>query len=99
MGSGRDPQLCGAVPCGTFTAGSERWRLYVFGVSRPGRDWLIDLAVVGPRTCTVSVRARMGTSCAVTAERVVDAVRGWLMSGNADEHAMLDLPGTVVQAV
>ncbi len=96
----QDVEECvgGAIPCGTLTTGHDRWNVYVRSVTRPGLEWFIELAVVGPRLCRVTVRARVGTSCAVTAQRVLAAVRGWLVSGDPRDHAFLELPGIVQHA-
>ncbi len=88
----------GAIPCGTLTTGRDRWNVYVRNVTRPAHDSFLELSVVGPRSCRVTVRARVGTSCAVTAQRVLAAVRGWLASGDPRDDAFLELPGIVQHA-
>jgi hypothetical protein len=75
----------------TLEIGSDRWKLYVFGVSRVGPDMFVQVAVIGPRICTVTVRARAPIGNRETARRVLAVVRDW-MSTRADEHqAYLEL--------
>ncbi len=88
----------GAIPCGTVTTGGDRWNVYVLSATRGPRDWCIELAVVGPRWCRVTVRAKAGDSCAMTAQRVLAAVRRWLASGDGRGEIVMDLSGTVVHA-
>ena len=72
--------------------GDTRWRLYVFGVSRVGPDLFIQVAMIGPRIRTATVRARAPIGNRATAHRVLTAVRDWMIRGSGDEdHAFLEL--------
>jgi hypothetical protein len=71
---------------------SYRWDLYVFGVTPVGRDMFLQLALVGPRICTVTVRARAPIGNISTARGVLAAVRDWIESSQDDaDQAYLEL--------
>lgn len=72
--------------------GDVRWKLYVFGVSRVSRDTFVQIALVGPRICTVTVRARGPIGNRLTARRVLAVVREWLLSDDQNDRAYLELP-------
>ena len=84
--------LQGAVAHATVTVGDIRWSLYVFGVSRVGGDRFVQMAVNGPRNCTVTVRARAPIGNRLTARRVLAVVREWIIADDGSTHAYLELP-------
>jgi hypothetical protein len=75
----------------TMMVGDVRWNIYVFGVSRVGADMFVQMALIGPRNCTVTVRARAPLGNRATARRVLAVVRQWLLSGDAGDQAYLEL--------
>jgi hypothetical protein len=84
--------LQGAAAHATVTVGDVRWNLYVFGVSRVGGDMFVQMAVIGPRKCTVTVRARAPIGNSLTARRVLAVVREWIIADDGCTHAYLELP-------
>jgi hypothetical protein len=75
----------------TLSIGDDEWDLFVCGLTRVGRDTFVQLTLLGPRACTVTVRARalvQGT----TVRRILDAVCEWLLSGDRRDHTYLELP-------
>ena len=76
----------------SLTVGSDRWLLYIFGVTRVGRDTFMQLALIGPRICTVTVRAPAPIGNPVTARRVLAVIRDWLLCCHDDaDQAYLEL--------
>ena len=75
----------------TMMVGDVRWNIYVFGVSRVGADMFVQMALIGPRNCTVTVRARAPLGNRATARRVLAVVRQWLVSEDAGDQAYLEL--------
>ena len=70
--------------------GAEEWDLFVFGATRVGHDTFFHLTLLGPRACTVTVRARAVVHD-TTARRILDAVCEWLLSGDLREHVYLEV--------
>ncbi len=91
-------QMLAAMPSGVLKAGAHAWRLYVLEARRVDRDWFMRLAAVGRRTHTIDVRARAHSSHPVTAQRVLETVRDWLLSDDAREEVFLEVPGIREQA-
>jgi hypothetical protein len=91
-------QMLAAMPSGTLKAGPYAWRLYVLETRRVDRDWFMRLAAVGQRTHTIDVRVRADRCHSVTAERVLAAIRDWLLSGDVREDVFLELAGISEQA-
>ena len=83
--------LRGSSAHATLMVGDVRWNLYVFGVSRVGGDMFVQIAVIGPRACTVTVRARAPIGNRLTARRVLAIVRQWVLSGDESDQAYLEL--------
>jgi hypothetical protein len=77
-----------------LTIGSDRWDLFVCGVTRVGRDAFIQLTLIGPRECSVTLRAPSALVRGVTSRQILDAVCEWLISGDARSHAYIELPET-----
>ena len=74
------------------------WDLYVFGVTRVQRDWWVQIAAVGPRSCTVTVRVDAAKGRAAAAHEIVRLVRDWLLDGDASDHAFLEHPALEARA-
>jgi hypothetical protein len=83
--------LAGTTAHATVVVAGQPWRLYVFGVSRVGANTFVQIALIGTRNCTVTVRARGPIGNALAARRVLAVVRDWLQSGDADDQAYLDV--------
>jgi hypothetical protein len=68
----------------------ERWRVYVFGVSRLPDSWIVQLALFGSsvRTAVVHVTARLGAEAA--AHDAVSLVREWLRRDDCSRHCFLE---------
>ena len=90
-------QMLAAMPSGTLKAGPHAWRLYVLETRRVDRDWFMRLAAVGRRTHTIDVRVRAENSHSATAQRVLTAIRDWLLSGDTREDVFLELEGITEQ--
>src|SRR5262245_20545424 len=75
----------------TLVVGENRWNLYVFGVSRVGPDMFVQIALIGPRNCTLTVRARAPIGNRLTARRVLAVVRDWVLSGDESDQAFLEV--------
>ena len=75
----------------TLVVGNSRWNLYVFGVSRVGADMFVQIALIGPRNCTLTVRAQAPIGKRLTARRVLAVVRDWVLSGDQSDQAYLEL--------
>lgn len=75
----------------TMMVGETHWNIYVFGVSRVGADMFVQIALIGPRNCTVTVRARAPLGNTATARRVLAVIRQWLIADDANDQAYLEL--------
>lgn len=75
----------------TMIVGDIRWNLYVFGVSRIGHDMFVQMALIGPRNCTLTVRARAPIGNRATARQVLAVVREWIIAGDLRDQAYLEL--------
>jgi len=82
----------------SIIVGSDIWDLYVFGVTRVQRDWWVQIALVGPRSCTVTVRVDSARGRASAAHEIVKLVREWLLAGDVTDHAFLEHPGVEARA-
>src|SRR5438128_5190830 len=83
-------ELDRSTPCGTLLANDDLWDVYVFGASRVGRDWFIQLALVGPGFRTVTAKVGTTMSGGDAARRVVQALRAWLASRDGGSHGFID---------
>ncbi len=86
-------QMLAAMPSGVLKAGAYAWRLYVLEARRVDRDWFMRVAAVAHRTHTIDVRVRADRSYSETAQRVLVAIRDWLLSGDTREDVYLELAG------
>ena len=74
----------------SLTVGGDTWNLYVFGVNRVNHDSFVQIALLGPRVCTVTVRADAAAAPGAKARQILEAIRGWLLSGDDRTHAFLE---------
>jgi hypothetical protein len=74
----------------SIVVGDELWDLYVFGVTRVQRDWWVQIAVVGPRACTVTVRVDSANGRAGAAREIIRLVSQWLSEDETSGHAFLN---------
>ena len=72
--------------------GDDIWDLYVFGVTRVARDWWVQIAVVGPRSCTVTVRVDAANGRGAAAHQILELVRDWLRKDEVSGHVLLEHP-------
>jgi hypothetical protein len=77
-----------------LSIGSEHWDLFIFGITRVGPDAFIQLTLLGPRECTVTVRAPSVMVREIPLRQILDLVSGWLRSGDRKAHGYLELPTT-----
>jgi hypothetical protein len=74
----------------SINVNDDIWDLYVFGVTRVHRDWWVQIAVVGPRACTVTVRVDAAHGRGAAAREIIRLVTGWLLEDDASDHAFLE---------
>jgi hypothetical protein len=82
----------------SIAVGSDIWDLYVFGVTRVQRDWWVQIVVVGPRACTVTVRVDSSNGRGAAAHEIIKLVSAWLLEDNTSDHAFLEHPGLQARA-
>src|SRR5690242_20129535 len=90
-------QLTASPPHLCLEVGSDEWELYVLGVSRIGADTFVQLALVGPRFCTVMARVRAALDPDAKARELILLVLGWLRSETRATQAFLESPDCVAQ--
>ena len=74
----------------SIIVGDDIWDLYVFGVTRVHRDWWVQMAVVGPRACRVTVRVDSACGRGAAAHEIVTLVRNWLLQDETSDHVFLE---------
>ena len=74
----------------SLSAGGQKWDLYVFGISRVGRDWFVQIAVIGPAVRTATVRVARSAGRAGAAKQIVSLLTRWLERDDAGDHAFLE---------
>jgi hypothetical protein len=74
----------------SIVVGSNVWDLYVCGVTRVQKDWWVQMAVVGPRACTVTVRVDASDGRGAAAHEIIKLVTGWLRQDHASDRAFLE---------
>jgi hypothetical protein len=82
----------------SIVVADDIWNLYVFGVTRVGRDWWVQMAVVGPRSCTVTVRVDSANGRGAAAHQIVRLVTDWLLEDETSDHAFLESAPLEAQA-
>jgi hypothetical protein len=76
----------------SIVVGSDVWDLYVLGVTRVQKDWWVQMAAVGPRACTVTVRVDASDGRGAAAHEIIRLVTDWLRQGDASDRAFLEYP-------
>jgi len=85
--------ILGASPAhASLSVGSDSWDLYVFGVTPIGPDMFLQVALLGPRVCTLTVRAPAPIGNVATARRILSIVRDWIVANDDADQAYLELP-------
>jgi hypothetical protein len=74
----------------SIVVGDDIWDLYVCGVTRIQHDWWVQMAVVGPRACTVTVRVDSANGRGAAAHEIVTLVKTWLLEDESSDHAFLE---------
>lgn len=74
----------------SMTIGDTVWRMYVYGVTRVGRELFIQTALFGPRTCTAVVHVTTQRTRRQAAREVLDLIAEWLASGDSRDHVFLE---------
>ncbi len=72
--------------------GNDQWDLFIFGVVRVGPELFVQVAAVGPGTCTATATVRVDSRRGrlVAAREVIALVRNWLTAGDIDRHGFLE---------
>ena len=76
----------------SLSIGPDSWNLYIYGVTPVGRDMFLQLALLGPRVCTLTVRAPAPIGNVVTARRILAVIHDWILSDDDSNQAYLELP-------
>src|SRR5262249_14077451 len=92
-------QLTGSPPHLWVRVGGQAWDFYVLGVSRIGSDSFVQIALVGPRFCTVMARVPAALDPDAKAREVFVLVLQWFGSDSRATQAFLESPGCVSAAV
>jgi hypothetical protein len=82
----------------SIALGEDTWDLYVFDVTRVQRDWFVQMAIVGPRVCIVTVRVDGSHGRAAAAQEIIGLVRDWLLDNDLSDHAFLEHPAIIARA-
>jgi hypothetical protein len=82
----------------SIVVGDDIWDLYVCGVTRVVADWWVQMAVVGPRACTVTVRVEGSNGRGAAAHEILKLVTDWLLSDDDHDHAFLEDPALEARA-
>jgi hypothetical protein len=92
-------QLIASSPHLTLEVDGSGWNLYVLGVSRIGGDSFVQLALVGPRFCTVTARVPAALDPDRKAREIFGLVLQWIGSNDRATQAFLESPDCVSVAV
>src|SRR5258708_31266399 len=82
----------------SISVNDDIWDLHVFGVTRVQRDWWVQIAVVGPRACTVTVRVDSANGRGAAAHDIIKLVTDWLLEDETSDHAFLEHPALELRA-
>src|SRR6476646_8316322 len=88
-------QLTAFQPHVSIEVGSDDWDIYIVGVSRIGRDSFVQMALVGPRFCTVMARVPGAHDPDRKARELITLVLRWLGSETEETQAFLEWPECV----
>ena len=59
-------------------------------MTRVERDWFVQMAIVGPRVCTVTVRVDSTRGRGMAAREIIRLVRAWLLEDDTSGHVCLE---------
>jgi hypothetical protein len=79
----------------SLSVGSDCWNLYVFGVTPVGSDMFVQVALLGPRVCTLTVRAPAPIGNVATARCLLAIIRDWILANDQSDQAYLELSRNV----
>jgi hypothetical protein len=82
----------------SILAGDETWDLYVFGVTKVQHDWWVQMAVVGPRACAVTVRVDASNGRGAAAHEIIRLVTEWLEEDGVSDRVFLEHPALEARA-
>jgi hypothetical protein len=85
-------QLLASAPHLSLEVGSDDWDVYVLGATRIGNDTFVQLALAGPRFCTVTARVPAAHDPDRKAREIVVLVLRWLGSDTRATQAFLESP-------
>ncbi len=85
-------QLIGSSPHLSLEVGSDDWRVYVLGVTRIGGDSFVQMALAGPRFCTVMARVPAAHDADRKARELILLVLRWLGTESRATQAFLEWP-------
>ena len=74
----------------SIVVGQDVWDLYVYSVTRIERDWFVQMAVVGPRVCTLNVRVDSGRGRGMAAREILRLVRAWILEDDTSGRVYLE---------
>ncbi len=99
MRSERQPKHPGRVSV-TLPVDGDLWTVEFLEISRLHDAWLIECEVESPRRrrTVVTIRAAADPHAGATAQRVLGALRAWVLSGDRRDHALLELPRALQEA-
>lgn len=76
----------------SIKAAGHQWDIHVLGISRIGNDSFLQMALVGPRVCTVTARVPAAYEPDAKARAVIALVLQWLSSEPVATQAFLETP-------
>jgi hypothetical protein len=82
----------------SIAVGEDIWDLYVYGVTRIQHEWWVQMAVVGPRVCTVTVCVDAEKGRGAAAHEIITLVTDWLLRDETSTHAFLEHRALVARA-
>jgi hypothetical protein len=79
----------------SLAVGRDYWDVYVVGVTRIGPDTFVQLALAGPRLCTITARVPAADDPDTKARELIVLVLRWLGAEPAGTQAFLESPHCV----
>ena len=73
----------------------DRWRVYMQGARRIGRDWFVQVLTLGPRARTFTIRVTTLPYEIATVKRILAVVSDCLHTGDDRGHVYLELSDEV----
>ena len=83
--------VCG-LQHATIVIAANHWSVYVLDVVRIGGDSFLHIALLGPRTLTLTVALPRGRT--TTPGAVIQAIRDWLVSDDVSDEGLIELPSS-----